>query len=619
MNITTRGRAVLNALGVRQQLFGAFFLLLLLTGLLGGTALLGLQRVNAEAHDLATKWLIGLGSLAEVRSGLITSREFEIKLSKTADKSYQSEYRDKMAEASKSVAAALDVYTKTLASAEERAAMDKARQDWDKYRASQERVVQLGQSKPQDAADLADGASSMLFDELVVEIDALIKATYKGGQDADSQASGTYEQARMITAVLLSLAVVVGVLLALGISRRLFGQLGGEPALATRVARAVADGDLSTPIPVRAGDTSSLLANLQAMQQALTATVAHVRQGSERVSLASSEIAQGNQDLSGRTEQQASALQQTAATMEQLGATVHTNAGNARLASELATGASSVAQRGGVVVGEVVETMRGINESSRRIADIIGTIDGIAFQTNILALNAAVEAARAGEQGRGFAVVAGEVRSLAQRSADAAREIKGLITASVERVEHGSALVGRAGTTMGEIVSAIQRVSEIVNAISTASSEQSNGVTQVGLAVTDLDRSTQQNAALVEQSAAAAESLRTQARLLVDAVAVFKLTGGAGHVPAAVPVYAPAARPPVAKPQAGRGATPRVAATTTAAATATATATAAAARLPAPAVARRAPAAPSRTTSPAPAPAPATAAATHNDAEWETF
>ncbi len=595
MNTLSSVRRTLDGLGVRQQLFGAFFLLLLLTALLGAVALLGLGRVSAQADALAGKWLVGLGSMSEARGTVMAAREFELKFSKTDDKSYQGEYRDKMAEAAKTVSAALATYAKTVADGSDRAALDKATQGWQKYRASQERVVQLRQTKPQDAADIADGASSMLFDELLTEIDALIKANYEGGHAAAVEADATYEQARLATAVLLALAVVAGLLLAVGITRRLYRQLGGEPAVATQVARAVAQGDLTTPIPLRPGDSLSLLASLQAMQRALTDTVAHVRLGSERVSLASSEIAQGNQDLSGRTEQQAGALQQTAATMEELGTTVHTNAGNARLASELATGASSVAQRGGAVVGEVVETMRGINESSRRIADIIGTIDGIAFQTNILALNAAVEAARAGEQGRGFAVVAGEVRSLAQRSADAAREIKGLITASVERVEHGSALVGRAGATMGEIVSAIQRVSEIVNEISTASSEQSNGVTQVGQAVTALDRGTQQNAALVEQSAAAAESLRTQARLLVDAVAVFKLAGAAGHSQPVAPAAVPAARPAAAP----RPAAPRAAA-------------------PAPAVApRTAPVAP-RAAAPAPVPAPATAVAS-SDADWETF
>jgi methyl-accepting chemotaxis protein len=251
--------------------------------------------------------------------------------------------------------------------------------------------------------------------------------------------------------------------------------------------------------------------------------VGQVRGNADSVATASAQIAQGNADLSQRTEEEASALQQTAATMEQLGTTVRQNAENAQQANQLAHGASAVALQGGKVVGQVVQTMKGISDSSRKIADIIGTIDGIAFQTNILALNAAVGAARAGEQGRGFAVVAGEVRNLAQRSAEAAKEIKRLIGASVERVEQGSALVDRAGQTMNDVVNSIRRVTDIVGEISAASVQQSTGVNQVGEAVGQMDQVTQQNAALVEESAAAAESLRGQAAALVQAVAAFKL------------------------------------------------------------------------------------------------
>jgi methyl-accepting chemotaxis protein len=252
-----------------------------------------------------------------------------------------------------------------------------------------------------------------------------------------------------------------------------------------------------------------------------------VRHSAEEVATASAEIAQGNSDLSGRTEQQASALQQTAASMEELGGTVTQNADNARQADTLARTASQVAARGGDVVSQVVGTMQGINESSKRIAEITSVIDGIAFQTNILALNAAVEAARAGEQGRGFAVVASEVRNLAQRSAQAAREIKSLIATSVERVQQGTQQVDQAGVTMNEVVTSIARVTEIMSAISAASNQQSSGVQQVGDAVAQMDRTTQQNASLVEQSAAAAESLKQQARELVDAVAVFRLNRAA--------------------------------------------------------------------------------------------
>jgi methyl-accepting chemotaxis protein len=290
------------------------------------------------------------------------------------------------------------------------------------------------------------------------------------------------------------------------------------------VAERVRDGDLSTPVVDTARDeVSPLLAALSDMQDKLAQVVGTVRSNAESVATASAEIAQGNQDLSSRTEQQASALQQTAATMEELGTTVRNNADSARQANELAQGASSVAARGGEVVGMVVTTMQGINDSSRKIGDIISVIDGIAFQTNILALNAAVEAARAGEQGRGFAVVASEVRNLAQRSAEAAKEIKSLIGRSVEQVEQGSRLVDQAGQTMGEIVGSIQRVSDIVAEITSASAQQASGVQQVGESVTNMDQATQQNAALVEESAAAAESLKTQAQHLVQAVAVFQL------------------------------------------------------------------------------------------------
>jgi methyl-accepting chemotaxis protein-1 (serine sensor receptor) len=293
---------------------------------------------------------------------------------------------------------------------------------------------------------------------------------------------------------------------------------------AVQVASAVAAGDLTVPVEVRGNDEiSQLMAALRGMQKRLAEVVGSVRQNAESVATASAQIAQGNLDLSTRTEEQASALEETAASMEQLASTVRQNADNARQANQMAAGASGVAQRGGSVVGEVVATMKGITESSQRIAEIIGVIDGIAFQTNILALNAAVEAARAGEQGRGFAVVAAEVRSLAQRSAEAAKEIKSLITVSVERVEQGSTLVDQAGTTMNEIVAAIQRVTDIMGEISAASGEQSAGVAQVGEAITQMDQATQQNAALVEESAAAAESLKVQAAQLVGAVSVFRL------------------------------------------------------------------------------------------------
>ena len=518
-----RVAAAFDRLRVSQQLFSAFGILLGLTLVLGGVAQHSLSQVDGQATELADKWLIGVGHLSDLRTAIGESREYEIKHGKTEDRSYHGEYEEKMTEAGKHAAAALGDYRKVAGEGEQEL-LGKLLKSWEAYGQSQQRVIALGrEKKQQDAADISDGAASMAFDETVVALNTLTGHQFEGGKAAAESATKIYRQARLLMAGLMAVSLLVGIAMAVLVSRRLLAQLGGEPAAAAMVARAVAEGDLTTPIQLKTADTSSLMAQLDAMQLSLKNTVSAVRAGSENVAMASAEIAQGNQDLSNRTEQQASALEQTAATMEELGSTVRNNAENARQANQLALGASTVAQRGGSVVGQVVQTMKGINESSTKIADIISVIDSIAFQTNILALNAAVEAARAGEQGRGFAVVASEVRSLAQRSAQAAKEIKTLISVSVERVAQGTAQVASAGQTMEEIVGAIKRVTDIVAEISSASAEQSSGVAQVGQAVSQMDQTTQQNAALVEQSAAAADSLRQQAQQLVQAVAVFKL------------------------------------------------------------------------------------------------
>jgi methyl-accepting chemotaxis protein len=332
-------------------------------------------------------------------------------------------------------------------------------------------------------------------------------------------------QAYMWTIGELILGIFLGIALGWYALRSLRLQLGADASEVAAITNAVADGNLSIPIRTAGLPEGSVMAATARMQQALVRTVERVRGISANLSDGAREIAVGNQDLSGRTEQQATALERTSATMERLGSTVRFNAENATKANDLAEEASSVAMRGGEVVGRAVDTMRGINDSSRKIADIIGVIDGIAFQTNILALNAAVEAARAGEQGRGFAVVASEVRSLAQRSATAAREIKALITHSVETVEHGSALVDEAGSTMKEVVDSIRRVTAMMADIRHATAEQSAGMAEVGEAVAQMDQATQSNAALAEESAAAAESLRKQSQDLVEAVSFFQLDG----------------------------------------------------------------------------------------------
>jgi methyl-accepting chemotaxis protein-1 (serine sensor receptor) len=418
--------------------------------------------------------------------------------------------------------------------------------------------------------------------------EAIVRLTdfqLREGRGSYLASQSRYETLRALALGMMLVGTAFGVLLGWTLVRSIASAL----RQAVDTAHAVAAGDLTRPIPVRGRDEfATLLTALAKMQQDLREVVRTVHQGSAGVASASAQIAQGNQELSSRTESQASALEQTAASMEQLSSTVSQNADNARQANQLALSASSIAEEGGQMVAQVVDTMRAISASSGKIADIIGVIDSIAFQTNILALNAAVEAARAGEQGRGFAVVASEVRTLAGRSAEAAREIRGLILDSVQRVEQGCALADQAGTTTNEVVGAIRRVTGIMGEISAASAEQSAGVSQVGEAVTQMDQATQHNAALVEEMAAAASSLRSQAQELVQAVSVFKLDA---QQPLAVPVTAAVERPAAAPAPARTWALPVRAAASPAG--------------PAPALRR-----------PAGNAAPGTA---HAEGEWETF
>ncbi|WP_313704107.1 methyl-accepting chemotaxis protein [Massilia sp.] len=378
-------------------------------------------------------------------------------------------------------------------------------------------------------------------------LDKLVALEDKQSAQSQQDAADAFVNARNFMVIMLVVAVVMGVVAAWIITRGLLKQLGGEPDYTTKIAGSIAHGDLAIAIDTSTAERGSLLAEMSEMRNSLVKIVGQVRRGTETIGTASREIAAGNIDLSSRTELQASSLEKTASAMETLTTTVKQNADHAREANQLAATASDVARKGGDVVSQVVGTMGEINSSASKIADIIGVIDGIAFQTNILALNAAVEAARAGEQGRGFAVVASEVRNLAQRSAAAAKEIKTLIGDSVEKVERGSKLVGQAGVTMDEVVASVKRVTDIMSEIANASAEQSAGIEQVNMSIIEMDSMTQQNAALVEEAAAAAQSLQDQAGELARVVSIFKLVEGeeslAAPAPAAVPA-APAASVP---------------------------------------------------------------------------
>jgi len=533
---------------IATRLSLGFGMLVLLILMMGGVSLLKVASVDSTFNSLTEERMPRMAALNDIKANIYQigqSLRNMVIMSDPADVKRQMEV---VLSLRKSIGESLDRLKTQISTEKGKALLAVIAETRGGYVAGQVGYIDLVN------AGKIDEAKALLLTTVrpaqikyFAAVEDLIK--FQGELTNDSVAGAREAMTSVKTAVWTSgvIALFLAVALAMWIIRSITGPLNQAVA----VSRAVADGDLSGQFEAHGrSETAQLLIALKQMLGSLSQVCSKVREGSESVATASAQIAQGNNDLSARTEQQASALQETAASMEQLNSTVRQNADNARQANQLAMSASTVAVKGGEVVGQVVETMKGINDSSRRIADIIGVIDGIAFQTNILALNAAVEAARAGDQGRGFAVVASEVRSLAGRSAEAAKEIKSLIGASVERVEHGTALVDQAGVTMTEVVSSIKRVTDLMAEISAASNEQSQGVSQVGEAVTQMDQVTQQNAALVEEMAAAASSLRGQAQDLVSTVGIFKLGADyeVARAPAVVaPLAAAAAATAVAK------------------------------------------------------------------------
>ena len=499
-----------------------FGLILLLVAVMGANGILRLQSINTstrhmvdeslEKQKAAQSWLLGTSVNAARTLAVV----------KTTDSNTEDFFQKAMSAQSKQISAIQGKLEKQLTTDKEKDLFAEVANRRKTYIDTRKGIIAL-----KEGGDVA-GANAQIDAKLVPALDAYVESVKNVLDYYDDEVAGVDKS---ITADFgmgrntLIIGTIIALLLGALIAWRLTVGITRPLKEAVKVAESVAEGDLTTrsSLPTTKDETGQLLDSIGRMQNNLARIVSQIRLGTDAIATASSEIASGNLDLSSRTEEQASSLEETASSMEELTSTVKQNADNARQANQLAVSASEVASKGGTVVSQVVDTMGEINTSSRKIVDIISVIDGIAFQTNILALNAAVEAARAGEQGRGFAVVAGEVRTLAQRSAAAAKEIKGLIGDSVEKVQTGSQLVAEAGTTMTELVDGVKRVADIMAEITAASLEQSDGIEQVNQAVTQMDQVTQQNAALVEEAAAAADSLQDQAKQLAQAVSVFRI------------------------------------------------------------------------------------------------
>ncbi|WP_211464021.1 methyl-accepting chemotaxis protein [Collimonas silvisoli] len=507
-------------LKIATKLLLSFALILILTVVLGVTSITQLGQVNATTVEINTNWMPSVRVLLTLKSNLALLRNIEMQHVMSNDVADM----DKSAQFINDIRADLQKNLSEYAPMvmeQERIVYDQLKEKIPQYLEMDKKIVQISRVfKKDDAIAEIRGDSLAAIIGLDKQVDQLVRINTDGSATAAKNGAAIYDKARIWMVGLMIAMAVLGFALALWIARAVAQPLG----FAVEVARRVADGDLTADIEVRSKDeTGQLMQALKDMNDSLQKIVGEVRSGTDTIATASNQIAAGNLNLSQRTEEQASSLEETAASMEQLTSTVKQNADNASQANQLAVSASEVAIHGGTVVTQVVSTMGAINTSSKKIVDIIGVIDGIAFQTNILALNAAVEAARAGEQGRGFAVVAAEVRNLAQRSAAAAKEIKSLIDDSVEKVGLGSRLVDQAGSTMEEIVASVRRVTDIMGEITAASQEQTSGIEQINQAISQMDQVTQQNAALVEEAAAAAASLQDQAGALEQVVGAFKL------------------------------------------------------------------------------------------------